>query len=460
MNDSNSAMFDPRTPLMNSHDDVCVDDVDFGFAFNDIIFSDRVLHVHIFSEPIESKQSPSAVRVKTLHVSSIILAARSPFFHKLFSNGMRESEHRHVTLQINASEEAGLMELLKFTYSNNLTVTHVHAVLEVLTVADKFDVPSCMKHCNRLLRNLQMTPETVSVYLDLPSSILMAEAFQPLTIAAKKFYAVHYKDITKFQNEILSLPLAEVEAIIASDDLKVRLEDDVYHFVLKWAWTHYPERKDRREIIMTRLAKFIRYPYMTRQKLRQLLTNEEFDPEFAQKVSTEAISFKTKVPHKRSDENSNLDRRFVERAYKFRPIKMVEFEQRHGVVYFDLKRDMCARARLFPLGNVLSEIFILGGQRFCLVARCNMDTFGLYLCMLENKAGYFFEFEFDFEFAARLKPAEEFVSKFKQSCTFKGGTGVGHGNLFGIPWTWFIGEDSFCFIDGVLDLRVELTIRG
>ncbi|MFS8027214.1 hypothetical protein Hanom_Chr16g01495931 [Helianthus anomalus] len=61
MSDSNSAMFDPRTLLMNSHDDVFVDNVDFGFAFNDIIFSDRVLHVHIFSEPIESKQSPSGI---------------------------------------------------------------------------------------------------------------------------------------------------------------------------------------------------------------------------------------------------------------------------------------------------------------------------------------------------------------------------------------------------------------
>jgi hypothetical protein len=35
------------------------------------------------------------------------------------------------------------------------------------------------------------------LYLDLPSSILMAEAVQPLTDAAKQFLAVKYKEISK-----------------------------------------------------------------------------------------------------------------------------------------------------------------------------------------------------------------------------------------------------------------------
>ncbi|KAI3744083.1 hypothetical protein L1987_57157 [Smallanthus sonchifolius] len=138
---------------------------------------------------------------------------------------MRESKQCHATLRINASEEAALMELLKFMYSNNLAVTTALAVLDVLMVADKFDVASCVRHCNRLLRNLPMTPESVLVYLDLPSTILMAEEFQSLTVATKQFYSVHYKDITKFEDEILSLPLAGVEAIIASDDLNVNSED-------------------------------------------------------------------------------------------------------------------------------------------------------------------------------------------------------------------------------------------
>jgi hypothetical protein len=42
-----------------------------------------------------------------------------------------------------------------------------------------------------------MTCESALLYLDLPSSILMAEAVQPLTDAAKQFLAVKYKEISK-----------------------------------------------------------------------------------------------------------------------------------------------------------------------------------------------------------------------------------------------------------------------
>uniref|UniRef100_A0A7N0TUF9 BTB domain-containing protein n=1 Tax=Kalanchoe fedtschenkoi TaxID=63787 RepID=A0A7N0TUF9_KALFE len=144
-----------------------------------------------------SMDCSTVVRVKTLHISSPILAAKSPFFYKLFSNGMRESEQRHVTLRIAASEEAALMELLNFMYSNTLSITTAPALLDVLMAADKFEVASCMRYCSRLLRNLPMTPESALLYLDLPSSVLMAEAVLPLTEAAKQFLAARYKDMTK-----------------------------------------------------------------------------------------------------------------------------------------------------------------------------------------------------------------------------------------------------------------------
>ncbi|GJV00929.1 BTB/POZ domain-containing protein POB1-like protein [Tanacetum coccineum] len=89
---------------------------------------------------------------------------------------MRESEQRHVTLCINASEEGALIQLLKFVYNNTLTVTTDPALLDVLMAANKFEVASCMRYCSRSLRNLPMTPKSALLYLDLPSSLLMAEA--------------------------------------------------------------------------------------------------------------------------------------------------------------------------------------------------------------------------------------------------------------------------------------------
>ncbi|CAN4099503.1 unnamed protein product [Withania somnifera] len=377
--------------------------------------------------------SPRVMKVKTLHISSPILAAKSPFFYKLFSNGMRESEQRQVTLQINASEEAALMELLNFMYSNTLTTNRVPALLDVLMAADKFEVASCMRYCSRLLHNLPMTPESALLYLELPSSVLMADAVQPLTDAAKQFLAARYKDITKFQEEVMKLPLAGIEAILTSDDLQVASEDAVYDFVLKWTRAHYPLIEERREILSSRLGRCICFPFMSCRKLRKVLTSE--------------------APHRQrtqaAEESASTRRGFVDRAYKYRPVKVVEFElpRQQCIVYLDFKRD---------------ESFHLGGQGFFVSAHCNMDQqssfhcFGLFLGMQEKGS---VSFAVDYEFAARTKPAEEYVCKYKGNYTFTEGKAVGYRNLFAIPWTSFMAEDSHYFINGVLHLRAELTIR-
>ncbi|KAK6918278.1 BTB/Kelch-associated [Dillenia turbinata] len=413
-----------------------------------------------------SMDCSTVVRVKTLHISSPILAAKSPFFYKLFSNGMRESEQRLVTLRINASEEAALMELLNFMYSNTLSTTTAPALLDILMAADKFEVASCMRYCSRLLRNIPMTPESALLYLDLPSTVLMADAVQPLTDAAKQFLATRYRDITKFQDEVMALPLAGFEAVLSSDDLQVASEDAVYDLVLKWARAQYPKIEERREVLGSRLVKFIRFPYMTCRKLKKVLNCYDFEHELASKVVLEALFFKAEAPHRQrivaADESAATNRRFAERAYKYRPVKVVEFELPHQqcVVYLDLKREECLN--LYPSGRVYSQAFHLGGQGFFLSAHCNLDQqssfhcFGLFLGMQEKGS---VTFAVDYEFAARSKPTEEYASKYKGNYTFTGGKAVGYRNLFGIPWSSFMADDSHYFINGVLHLRAELTIR-
>ncbi|XP_049351682.1 BTB/POZ domain-containing protein POB1-like [Solanum verrucosum] len=552
MKDQNLDLFDPRTAVMDpEYSPSSTRDPDFGFAFNDVNFSDRLLQIEIMAysfdpqsdsdsfhsqsladwarnrkrrredirkemalditacpeeqviscnqidtEDVENENqdesvvamieephsgdeatnaddsswnfdSPRVVKVETLHISSPILAAKSPFFYKLFSNGMRESEQRQVTLRINASEEAALMELLNFMYSNKLTTNTAPALLDVLMAADKFEVASCMRHCSRQLRNLPMTPESALLYLELPSSILMAEAVKPLTDAAEQFLAARYKDITKFQEEVMKLPLAGVEAILFSDDLQIASEDAVYDFVLKWTRTHYPQIEERREILGSRLGRCIRFPFMSCRKLRKVLACNDFDHEFASKLVLEALFYKAEAPHRQrtqaAEDSSSTSHRFVERAYKYRPVKVVDFglPRQQCVVYLDLKREECAN--LFPSGRVYSQAFHLGGQGFFLSAHCNMDQqssfhcFGLFLGMQEKGS---VTFAVDYEFAARTKPGEEYVSKYKGNYTFTGGKAVGYRNLFAIPWTSFIAEDSPYFTNGMLHLRAELTIKS
>lgn len=93
------------------------------------------------------------------------------------------------------AEEDALMDLLQFMYSGKVNADTPTTVLDVLMAADKFEVQACMRHCSRLLRNMPMSPEFALLYLELPSSVLSAEAVQPLTDAARVYLATKYRDI-------------------------------------------------------------------------------------------------------------------------------------------------------------------------------------------------------------------------------------------------------------------------
>ncbi|CAM6122035.1 unnamed protein product [Calypogeia fissa] len=412
-----------------------------------------------------SSNTSPVVRTRMVHISSAILAAKSQFFYKLFSNGMRESEQRDVTLRVSSSEEEALMDLLQFMYSGKVNADSPTAVLDVLLAADKFEVQSCMRHCSRLLRNMPMTPEFALLYLDLPSSVLAAEAVQPLTDAARLYLATRYRDIGRNTEDVMNLPLAGLEAVLSSDDLQVASEDAVYDFALKWARAHFTKLEERRDILGCRLVWLIRFPMMSCRKLRKVLSCTDFDHELATKLVLEALFFRGEPPHRQRqlalDEKDH--KRYIERAYKYRPVKVVEFDTPYQqcLVFLDLKLEECKA--LWPQGRLYSQAFHLGGQGFFLSAHCNMDAlassrcFGLFLGMQEKGT---VSFAVDYEFAARMKPGWEFFPKSKGSYMFTGGKAVGYRNLFGLTWQEFISEDSQYFHNGVLHLRAELTIKA
>jgi hypothetical protein len=96
------------------------------------------------------------------------------------------------------TEENALMKLLSFMYSGKLTTTEPTLMLDIPMAADKFEVLSCIMHCNQLLTSLPMTTESALLYLDHhPCSISLAAELQHLTDAAKEFLANKYNDCAK-----------------------------------------------------------------------------------------------------------------------------------------------------------------------------------------------------------------------------------------------------------------------
>ena len=79
--------------------------------------------------------------------------------------------------------------------------------------------------------------------------------------------------------------------MLSSNDLQFVSEDATYSFVLKWTQIHYPKLEDRREILVSRLDRLIRFPYMTCRKLKKVLIWNDFDTELALKIVLKILSF-------------------------------------------------------------------------------------------------------------------------------------------------------------------------
>uniref|UniRef100_A0A3Q7HPQ4 Uncharacterized protein n=1 Tax=Solanum lycopersicum TaxID=4081 RepID=A0A3Q7HPQ4_SOLLC len=145
---------------------------------------------------------------------------------------------------------------------------------------------------------------------------------------------------------------------MSTNILQIESEDVVYDFALKWDRRHYPKFEDRRDALF----------YKSEEAYQQL-----------------AIA--TYV-------GNDLGHCYMERAYKFRSVKALEFEAPHqqSVVYLDLKRDECVI--LFPEGKFYSQGFHLGMQ------------------MEESEP-----FTIDYEFSVRIRPDNKFVSMYMGSQT-------------------------------------------
>uniref|UniRef100_N1QS60 BTB domain-containing protein n=1 Tax=Aegilops tauschii TaxID=37682 RepID=N1QS60_AEGTA len=284
------------------------------------------------------------------------------------------------------------MPLWSFMYCGKLTTAEPAILLDILMVADKFEVPSCMRDCSQLLTSFPMTTESALLYLDHPCSILTPATVHHLIVAAKDFLAKKYSAVHKFQDEVMNMSLAGIEAIFSSTDLQVVHEDCLYGTVPRTG----------------------RKTHMAYGTLRGILTctDNDIDHEQITKRVTEVLLCKAYPAHRPDDlaACATSSQQFAERAYKYRHLKLVAFDQPcpQVIAYMDLKREECSK--LFPSEQICSHPFYVAGQGFFLLAGCSMVEqsgsfrFGIFLNInLKPKGSTCVSV--NYEFAARTRPS-------------------------------------------------------
>jgi hypothetical protein len=198
----------------------------------------------------------------------------------------------------------------------------------------------------------------------------------------------------------MRIPLAGIVAILSRYDLGVASDVAVYDFMLRWAFWQYPNSEERYKILSSRLLPLV-------------------------------------------------------------PLMRVKNGVMKGVVPdcvfgIYLMRERCSKLLLSK--TEYFQKFSFMGHVFSLSAHCNMDSyncFGLLLEMLEDKGPV--RGTIDCSFQIKTRPSLEFVTMYK--CTYTDSRkDVECRDLFGVPWSEFIADDSPFFIDDILNLQVHMKM--
>ena len=88
-------------------------------------------------------------------------------------------------------------DLLQYMYSGTLPERFPNELLDMLMVADRFEVTSCVDSCSGALQYSPMSMQTALLCIDLPQPLLTNVSVQSFVDRAKVFLLQEWGDIEK-----------------------------------------------------------------------------------------------------------------------------------------------------------------------------------------------------------------------------------------------------------------------
>ena len=178
------------------------------------------------------------LRQHKIYVHGVWLAVQSPYFRSLLhSSGMKEAHDTEVHLKIPESEENAHLVLLEAMYRNEvLNDKSVDEVLDVLELADKYDVKFVFKKCKYVL---QQNATTFGISAQIMHVIKVKHDMSDVEDLAATLQLVLAQEFSpldeNWQSEKFnSLSEPSLKYLLSSDDLIVQSENTVFHALMHW----------------------------------------------------------------------------------------------------------------------------------------------------------------------------------------------------------------------------------
>ena len=192
-----------------------------------------------------------------------VLSEASPFFEKLFNNGMRESNEGVVHLEM--FTEVGMTDILEFIYTGSLQISSEDQSQELIAMADYLVLPYLKTAAGKVLAEKLNPSNSIWTYY-------FAERHhcKELTSRSKKFVFANFSTVAK-TSDFFNLTSTEVKMWISSDQIEVNAEEDVFKIILTWINCDKIKRKN----FFADLFREVRLPYVSPDYLHsEIMTHE------------------------------------------------------------------------------------------------------------------------------------------------------------------------------------------
>ncbi len=216
-----------------------------------------------------------------IHSHRAVLAATSAYFLAMFTHQLRESEQQEV--EIKDMDPQVLRSLVDFAYTGEIDIT-VENVQEVLAAASLLQIATVQDNCCEFLKKQLDASNCLGI-----KNFAEANGCSQLSDVIDSFARRHFQEVAR-GSEFLNNTWENVASLIASSDLNVESEEEVYGAVMQWVRQDPVERSQH----LPQLLEHVRLPMLT---VHSLMADVDSEPLVKQSVGCRDILDEAKRYH-------------------------------------------------------------------------------------------------------------------------------------------------------------------